>query len=71
MKTSIISSKKAGGSAEVGAQISWGGPEGVECSGYIKGEIHDNEGNSAEIKVEQNDDGTGSATVSASYNDES
>lgn len=54
-------------SVTVGGTASWGGKEGVQYSGYAKGEVKDNKGNKAEVKVEQKSDGTGNLSVSATH----
>ena len=63
----IIAPLKAGGSVELGGKIEWGGQNGIEISAYGKAEGHDDKGNTAEISVEQNSDGSGNATVSVSH----
>ena len=55
------------GSVEVGGKASWGGKNGVEVSGYAKGEVHDDKGNYAKAEVEQKSDGTGNASVSGGH----
>ncbi len=58
---------KTNGSVTVGGSASWGRKEGVQYSGYAKGEVQDNKGNKAEVKVEQKSDGTGNLSVSATH----
>jgi len=60
----------AGGSVTVGIDVSWGGSEGCETSAHVEAEVHDNDGNYVEGKVEQNSDGTGGAHVSAGHKDD-
>lgn len=67
---SIQRSFDAGGSVSVGIDVSWGGKDGCEVSGYVEGEVHDKDGNYVEGKVEQNSDGTGGAHVSAGHKDD-
>lgn len=55
---------------EVGGTISWGGEDGVEISGYVSGSASDDRGNTASIEVEINSDGSGSATVSGSHDED-
>jgi hypothetical protein len=55
------------GSGEVGGRWRWGGPDGNQFSGYVKGEVRDDKGNSAQVQVTQNSDGTGEAAVSARH----
>lgn len=57
-------------SGEIGGKISWGGEEGVQGSVYASGSASDDNGNKAEATVEVNSDGSGSATVSASHEEE-
>ncbi len=66
-----ISSGKSGGSGEIGIDIGWGGKNGIDFSGHAKGEIHDDRGNYAEIKAEQNNDGTGKVSISAGHKEDS
>lgn len=54
-------------SGEVGATVKWGGDKGTEVSGYASGSASDDDGNTVEITVEVNNDGSGSATVAASH----
>lgn len=54
-------------SAEGGFTITWGGENGTEVSGYISGSASDNSGNTAEVTVEVNSDGSGSADVSVKH----
>jgi len=61
---------RAGGSGDLGVDISWGGPNGVEASGHAKGEVHDDNGNYAELKAEQNSDGTGNVSISAGHKED-
>ncbi len=63
-------SMKVGGSGEIGGIIEWGGEKGIEVSGYGKGSVHDDKGNSASVTVEQNSDGTGSARVSGKHSED-
>lgn len=56
----------AEGSVMVGGSMSWGGKDGVEYSGYVKGEVSGG-GNRAEVKVEQNSDGSGRVEASGGY----
>ncbi len=56
--------------AEIGGTISWGGEKGVEISGYASGSASDDNGNTADVTVEVNSDGTGSATVSVSHDED-
>lgn len=51
----------AGGSVEGGAKYTWDGNGGGSWSGYVEGEVHDGEGNSAHGRITQNSDGSGSA----------
>ena len=41
----------------------WGGDKGMQWEGYVKGEAHDCNGNYAEGKVTQRDDGSGEIDV--------
>lgn len=50
---------KAGGSARVGMDYSWGGRDGPEFKGYAEVEAHDGRGNYFEGRIEQNDKGEG------------
>jgi hypothetical protein len=69
-KVKKIAPMKFGGSGEVGVDISWGGKDGVEVSGHAKGEVHDKKGNYAEVKAEQNSDGTGKVSASGGRKDD-
>jgi hypothetical protein len=62
-----IAPRESETSGEVGGTWKWGGKGGPEFNGYLKGKVQDNKGNSAEVKVQQNSDGTGSATASAKH----
>lgn len=65
-----MSSEICAVSGEIGGTYRWGG-EKNEFSGYIKGEVHDDRGNSVRVKIEHDSDGKGSATVSAKHDDQS
>ncbi len=56
-------------SGEVGVSISWGGENGTEVSGHASGSVSDDNGNKAEVKVEVQSDGSGTASVSASHDE--
>jgi hypothetical protein len=56
--------------AKLGIDISWGGDKGTEASGYVSGSASDDKGNEAELKVEVNSDGSGSANISASHHED-
>lgn len=58
-----------GVSGEAGVTIEWGS-KGTEVSAYVSGKASDDNGNQAEVKVEVNDDGSGSATVSVSHDED-
>jgi hypothetical protein len=68
MKTKKVMHTNFGGisnfSGEIGGKISWGGENGVQATGYAQGSASDDKGNTAEITVEINSDGTGSASAS-------
>lgn len=54
-------------SGEAGVTVNWGGNDGPSIGGYVSGSASDDKGNSVDLTVEVNNDGTGSATVSASH----
>lgn len=56
-----------GSSIEGGLNVEWGGENGIEIGGYLKGEAHDDKGNYAEIEIEQKSDGTGGLSASAGH----
>ncbi|HEX2583478.1 MAG TPA: hypothetical protein VHL30_05115 [Chlamydiales bacterium] len=66
----IAISPTYGGSGKIELDIRWGDKEGPTVSVSGKAEVHDNKGNSVDIKVEQKDDGTGNVTISASHKEE-
>ena len=53
------SQKSVNASGTTGLKLKWGGKEGVECSGYIEGQVSDRKGNSFQANATQNSDGTG------------
>lgn len=60
---------KVDGSGSGGVKIGWGGKNGNEISCYMEGEIRDDKGNSAQVRVEGKNDGTGSAEVSVKHDE--
>ncbi len=58
---------KAGYSAGVKAEIEWGSDDGVEFNASCHGKFHDDKGNYVEVKVEQDSNGIGRASVSADH----
>lgn len=56
-----------GGEVRGGANISWGGDDGIKVEGFIKGEAHDGNGNFVEVEVRQGDDGRGKASVNGGH----
>jgi hypothetical protein len=40
-------------SGEVGAKYDWGGKDGGKVTGYVKGEVRDDKGNSAKVEVQK------------------
>jgi len=63
--------KGGGYSVEVGGEFDWGNGKGLEFNGYGKSEAYDGKGNSVEVHVERNSDGTGSAGFSMKHEEES
>ena len=61
--------KDSGYSISGGGSASWGGDNGIEFKGYFNGEIHDSKGNSAEVHVEQKNDGNGRVDFSVHHED--
>lgn len=56
--------RQAGGSAEVGGSVRWGGADGPQYDAYVKAEAHDDKGNYVETEVEHNfNTGEGSADI--------
>lgn len=49
-----------------GISVEWGDPKGPTFSGYAQAEVHHGD-TKVEAKVEQKDDGSGKASVSASH----
>ena|SRR3990167_1617252 len=57
-------------SGEVGVTYEWGGKDGGEVNAHASASGSDDKGNTAEVKVEVNKDGSGSATVIVRHDDE-
>ena len=57
-------------SGEAGIKYEWGGKDGGGVSGYVSGSASDDKGNTAEVEVTVNSDGSGDATISVSHDEE-
>jgi hypothetical protein len=62
--------RATGLSGEAGVTITWGSDKGAEVSGYVSGSASDDNGNTAQVTVEINDDGSGSADISVKHDEE-
>jgi hypothetical protein len=65
LRTSSSVAASWGGQLDLEAR--WGGNDGVQGSIGASGKIEDDKGNSAELEVKQNSDGSGSANISVSH----
>lgn len=68
--TNTVRPMEVGGSGRIEAHFEWGDGKGGHFSGGVSGEIHDDNGNFVEIKVEQKENGNNSVDVAAGHEKE-
>jgi major membrane immunogen (membrane-anchored lipoprotein) len=69
LKATGDNNKDAGYSFSGGVQIQWENGDDVKFNGYVQGEVHDDKGNSADMRYQQGSDGTKSVDFSVHHDD--
>jgi len=66
----ILMRYDSGGSGSIKFEAKWGDEDGIKFSGGIEVEAHDDNGNYASVRAEQDSDGKGKVEVSAGHKED-
>jgi hypothetical protein len=64
-----IAPTRVGVEAQAKLTVGWGDKDGPTVNGSMSGSVKDNKGNQAEVKVEMNNQGSKTVTISAEHKD--